>query len=71
MEKYIFIKRIEEIKPLLKGRWRIIADRAGVDYHTVGNYAKGFATDPDLRVKILQACEEEVENIKKTINEVC
>ena len=70
MEKFEFIKRIEEIKPLLKGRWRQVAERAGVPYVTIHNYIKGFATESDLRVKILNACEEELHNMKKLFDEV-
>jgi hypothetical protein len=70
MEKYEFVKRIEELKPILKGRWRQVSWRANVEYHVVQNYVKGFAPDAALRVSILQACEQEVEEITKMIQDI-
>lgn len=70
MEKHEFVKRIEELRPILRGRWRRVALRAGVEYHTVNNYLRGAATDPELRVLIITACEDEVSEINKLIKEV-
>lgn len=69
MEKHDFIKRIEELKPILWGKWREVAKKAGVDYHTVQNYSKGYATSSDIRKKIVDAAEEVIKEMQSLINE--
>lgn len=70
MGKHEFVKKIEEMKPILWGRWMNIAKRTGLPYSTISNYARGVASDPDRRVQIIQACEAEIEDMKKVIDEV-
>ena len=48
-----FIDHVNELKPILRGNWREIAEYAGVEYDTVRSYVMGYCPDVTIREAIL------------------
>lgn len=69
MTKAKYIDKIERLRPIIRGRYREIAESIDMPYNRFTNYVNGAGNDLEVYEEILKGINDYIESLKEYIGD--